>query len=533
MKTALCWQFLSLPNLKSHRHAHTLPFDLVIETRKAYSPSSIPETSPIGSSNSISCCEASPFSDAHKLFDELPHRDVVSATSLISRLGRNHRHREAIAVFSRMLESNIRPNEYSFGTVIHSSTALKDISLGKQLHACSIKTGLLPNVFVGSAVLNLYAKLSVIEEAQRTFEDTHNPNVVSYTTLICGYLKKERFDEAMRIFRTMPERNVVSWNAVIGGYSQTGHNEEAVKLFVEMMREGLAPTQSTFPCVFSAAANIAVLGIGKSIHACAVKSLGNLGGFVGNSLVSFYAKCGNMEDCLLVFKKLPERSVVSWNALICGYSQNGRAKEAIDLYHQMQTTGLQPNSVTLLGLLLACSYVGLVNEGFSYFNQAKLKNPSMLEPEHYACMVDLLSRSGRFEEAEKFISELPFDPGIGFWKALLGGCQIHSSMVLGKFAAKKILALDPGDVSSYVMMSNAHCAAGRWGSASTTRHEMRDKGMRTVPGCSWIEMKSKLHVFVTQDKTHEQRDKIYMILRVLLDHIMSSKSHENYFLIES
>ncbi|KAK3016098.1 hypothetical protein RJ639_006342 [Escallonia herrerae] len=178
MKAALCWKFLSLPIVKSRRHAQTLPFDVLIETRKANSPSAIPETSPIGSSNSISCCEASPFSGAYKLLDELPHRDVVSATCLISRLARNHRHREAIAVFSRMLESNRRPNEYTFGTVIHSSTALKDISLGKQIHACSIKTGLLPNVFVGSAVLNLYAKLSVIEEARRTFEDTHNPNVI-------------------------------------------------------------------------------------------------------------------------------------------------------------------------------------------------------------------------------------------------------------------------------------------------------------------------------------------------------------------
>ncbi|KAL7169966.1 hypothetical protein ACSBR2_034922 [Camellia fascicularis] len=232
-----------------------------------------------------------------------------------------------------MLVMNIRPNEFTFGTVTHSSTALRDLNLGKQLHACAAKIGLESNVFVGSAILDLYAKLSTIEEARRAFDDTHEPNVVSYTTLICGYLKKEMFDDALGLFEAMPERNVVSWNAMIGGHSQTGHNEEA----------GLCPA-SLLPCAMSAAANIAALGMGRSFHACAIKFLGDLGVFVANSLISFYAKCGSMEDSFLVFSKLSERNIVSWNALICGYAQNGRGREAIDLFHEMQHTSLQHTS---------------------------------------------------------------------------------------------------------------------------------------------------------------------------------------------
>ena len=140
-------------------------------------------------------------------------------------------------------------------------------------------------------------------------------------------------------------------------------------------------------------------------------------------------------------------------------------------------------------------------------------------------MVDLLSRSGRFREAEKFICDLPFDPGIGFWKALLGGCQIHSNMELGEYAARKILALDPGDVSSYVMLSNAHSAAGRWQSVSMVRQEMKQKGMERTPGCSWIEIKSKIHVFVTSDKRHGQKDEIYMVLGFFIEHSMESQSN--------
>lgn len=525
MKTRRLYALSStLPYLKLQREAHKLAHNCHIETQKAHLHALGQGVLAAQSKTVKPICESKEFFNAHQLFDEVSHWDVVSATTILGRFARSHRHKEAISLYIRMLVLDIRPNEFTFGTIIPSSTALKDLNLGKQFHACATKVGLESNVFVGSAILGLYAKLSTIEEAQRVFEDIHNPSVVSYTTLICGYLKKDRYDDALRIFRTMPERNVVSWNAMIGGYSQTGHNEEAVNLFIEMLQEGLLPTHSTFPCAISAAANIAALGMGKSFHACAVKFLGNIDVFVGNSLISFYAKSGSMEDSFMVFNKLPERNVVSWNALICGYAQNGRGKEAINFYHKMQSSGLKPNSVTLLGLLSGCNHVGLVDKGYSYFNQARLKDPGMLKPEHYACMVDLLSRSGRFVEAQKFIWDLPFDPGIGFWKALLGGCQIHSNMELGEFAAQKIMALDPQDVSSYVMLSNAHSVAGRWQSVSILRNEMREKGLQRVPGCSWIEIQSEIHVFVTRDRKHDQSDEIYKILWLFLENAMESQN---------
>ncbi|KAM7264921.1 hypothetical protein ACFE04_002604 [Oxalis oulophora] len=456
---------------------------------------------------------------ARKLFDEIPDLDVRSATTIIGKFAREHQHGQALYLFLRMLVLNIRPSEYSFGTVIHSSTALKDYFLGKQLHGFAAKVGLNSNVFVGSAMLDLYSKLSTIEEAQRAFEDIDNPNIVSYTSLINGLLKQERFEDALRIFRQMPERNVVSWNAMISGYSQTGHSEDAVNLFIDMLRQGYVPNQSTFPSVISAGSNIAALGMGKSFHASAIKFLGRFSVFVGNSLISCYAKCGNMEDSLLVFNKLPERNTISWNAVICGYAQNGRGHEAIEFYERMISENIKPSDVTILGLLWACNHAGLVNEGYSYFNKVRREEPMLLKSEHYACMVDLLSRSGRFFEAENFLHELPFNPGIGFWKALLGGCQIYSNLELGRFAARKIVELDPEDVSSYVMMSNAHSAAGRWENVSTLRKEMKEKGLKRVPGCSWIEVRNKVHVFVAIDRNHSDKNEIYNMLMTFLLHV--------------
>lgn len=451
---------------------------------------------------------------------------MVSATTLIGHYAKQKRHEEAVSLFPRMLSLNIRPNEFTFGTVIHSSTAIGDLNLGKQLHGIVIKMGLNSNVYVGSAILDFYVKLSSIEDAKSAFEDTHEPNVISFTTLMRGYLKKGNFRDALQLFDEMPERNVISWNAMIGGYSQSGNNEEAVNLFIRMLRQGWMPNDSTFPCVISAAANIVALGLGTSFHACAVKFLGNINVFVGNSLISFYAKCGSMEDSFAVFDRLSERNIVSWNAVICGYAQNGMGEEAVRFYERMRESGIQPNDVTLLGLLLACNHSGLVDVGFSYFNQAKDDYPALLKPEHYACMVDLLSRSGRFKEAEEFLHHLPFEPGIGFWKALLGGCQIHSNKELGELAATKIMELDPDDVSSYVMLSNAHCAAGRWQNATTIRREMKDKRMQRVPGCSWIEVRDKVNVFVNRDLSHCKKDEIYRVMHFFIQHARESKAPE-------
>ncbi|KAL8464479.1 hypothetical protein ACS0TY_034125 [Phlomoides rotata] len=195
----------------------------------------------------------------HHLLDEMPQRDVKSATTLIGHFAKQNQHRKPL-------------------------------------------------------------NLSNINDALIAFQDIKEPNVFSYAMLLRAYTKEGHLAEAEAVFRSMPERNVVAWNTMISGCSQSGKNEEAVNLLIEMYREGVTPTQSTYPCAVIAAANIGSLGLGRSVHACAMKILGNPGLFLANSLISFYAKCGSMKDSRLVFDKMSERNVVSWNALICGFA---------------------------------------------------------------------------------------------------------------------------------------------------------------------------------------------------------------------
>lgn len=455
----------------------------------------------------------------------MPYRDVVSATAAIGVLTRRGSHRDALALFSRVLADGVAANEFTFGTVLRSATALRAPRVGVQLHACAAKLGLCSNVFVGSALLDHYAKMGAMREAQGALDDTREPNVVSYTAFIAGLLKNGMFGEADRLFRRMPERNVVSWNAMIGGCSQAGLSEEAVNLFIEMCREGVTPNESTFPCVLTSVANAGALGVGRSVHASAIKFLGKLGVYVGNSLVSFYARCGCFEDSVLAFKRMNQKNVVSWNALICGYAQNGKGEEALDAYRAMRATGLKPNNVTLLGLLFGCNHAGLVDEGYALFKTAQMEQPGILKPEHYACVVDILSRAKRFDDAKRFLEELPFEPGIGFWKALIGGCQIHWNRKLAESIAKRIQALDPKDTSSYILLSNVYSASASWQSVSMIRRKIKEKGLKRITGCSWIEVQDKLHVFFNGEYRHHKSDEIYSMLEACLCTMKDEHEH--------
>lgn len=303
---------------------------------------------------------------------------------------------------------------------------------------------------------------------------------------------------------------------MIGGCSQAGLNEEAVGLFLEMCRQGVRPNDSTFPCVLTSVANAGALGVGRSVHASAIKLLGKLDVYIGNSLVSCYARCGSLEDSVLAFRKMKQKNLVTWNALICGYAQNGRGQEALGAYETMRAMGLKADNVTLLGLLFGCNHAGLVDEGYSLFKTAQLEQAGILKPEHYACVVDLLSRANRFDDAKRFLQELPFEPGIGFWKSMIGGCQIHWNKDLAESVAERIQALDPKDTSSYILLSNVYSAAGSWQSVSMIRRQIKEKGLKRITGCSWIEVQNDVHVFFNGDSRHSQCDEIYMMLESCL-----------------
>eukprot|EP01018_Ginkgo_biloba_P019499 Gb_13599 [translate_table: standard] len=421
---------------------------------------------------------------ALKMFDKMPKRNAVSWNALIAGHGHHGNSEETFNLFGRMQQAGMKPNEFTFAGVLRVCASEAALEQGKQIHVYVFKTGFESDVFVCSILLDMYAKCMSLEDAQGLFDK-------------------------------MPKHNVVSWTTMVAGYAQHGQVEKSVKLFYQMQSAGMEPNQFTFASVLMACASLATLEGGKQVHACTIKTRFEADVSVGNALVDMYAKCGNIDKSREVFDRMANRDVVSWTAMIAGCAQNGCGKEAIQLFEQLQHEGMKPDPITFVGVISACSHAGLVDEGYRYFKSMSQDYGIVPREEHYNCMVDLLGRAGRLDEAVDFIDEMPFQPGALVWGSLLGACRIHGNMELGKHAASCLLELEPHKSASYVQLSNIYAAAGKWDDKAKIRKMMKDRRVKKETGHSWIEVKNKVHTFSIEDRSHPQTERIYSKLEEL------------------
>lgn len=424
-------------------------------------------------------CKCGSMVDARKVFDEMLEKDMVTWTALITGYSQNDQPLDAIGLFPSMLAFGFQPNEFTLSSVLKACGAAASDCFGRQVHAYCFKYGYAWNVYVGSSVLDMYARFG-------------------------------RMDDAQLAFDTLESKNEVSWNALIAGYARKAEGEHALATFVGMLQGGLEPTHFTYSSVFTALAGMGSLEQGKWVHAHVIKSGGKLVAYVGNTLVDMYAKSGSIDDARKVFDRLERRDVVSWNCMITGYAQHGLGKEAVKWFAEMLRVGIAPNQITFLCVLTACSHAGLLDKGLEYF---ELMNKYNIKPQeaHYVTMVDLLGRAGRLDQAHKFINTMPIQPTAAVWGALLGACRMHKNMDMGAYAAERIFELDPHDSGPHVLLANMYASAGRLSDAAKVRRMMKESGVKKEPACSWIETKNAVHMFVANDHSHPQRKQIHKV----------------------
>lgn len=460
---------------------------------------------------------------AEEVFSGMIDRNLVTWNSLITCYEQNGPASEALEVFVRMMDCGLEPDEVTLASVVSACASLCALKEGLQIHARVMKTNKFrDDLVLGNALVDMYAKCSRVNEARRVFDRMPIRNVVSETSMVSGYARAASVKAARFMFSKMTQRNVVSWNALIAGYTQNGENEEALRLFRLLKRESIWPTHYTFGNLLSACANLADLLLGRQAHTHVLKqgfefqSGAESDIFVGNSLIDMYMKCGSIEDGSRVFEKMKERDCVSWNAIIVGYAQNGYGAEALQIFRKMLVCGEKPDHVTMIGVLCACSHTGLVEEGRHYFFSMEEHGLIPLK-DHYTCMVDLLGRAGCLNEAKNLIEAMPMNPDAVVWGSLLAACKVHGSIEMGKHAAEKLLEIDPWNSGPYVLLSNMYAELGRWGDVVRVRKLMRQQGVTKQPGCSWIEVESRVHVFLVKDKSHPHRKQIYSVLKMLTE----------------
>lgn len=517
--------------------------------------------------------------DAVKALNQTPERDVFIWTTIISGFIRNMKVREAIAALQEMEMSETVPNNFTYSTILNACSSILSLELGKQVHSRVIMAGLKDDISVGNALVDMYMKCSnLIEDALRVFRVMTSQNVITWTSLIAGFaehgfaqdsfqyfeemravgLKPNSFtlssmlaacstikshfqtrklhgyiiktkadrnsvvgnalvdayaglgmvDDAWCVIRNMSHRDAITYTSLASRMNQMGHHDRALNIIRHMNNDNVKMDGFSLASFLSASAGLGSTVAGKQLHCFSVKS--GLGCWlsVSNSLVDMYGKCGCIHDAHRAFREINEPDVASWNGLISGLASNGNISSALSAFEDMRLVGVKPDSVTFLVVLFACSHGGLVDLGLEHFHSMRDTHGIAPQLDHYVCLIDLLGRSGRLEEAMGVMKSMPFRPDALIYKTLLSASKLHGNVPLGEDMARQGLNLDPSDPAFYILLANLYDRSGRSDLGEKTRRLMKERGLRKSPCQSWMEIRNQVHLFTAGDRSHPQINEI-------------------------
>ncbi|RYR79861.1 hypothetical protein Ahy_A01g004664 isoform C [Arachis hypogaea] len=418
-------------------------------------------------------------------FNHLQKKNLFAWNSMVAAYVRSCRRHEALSCFNEfLLVSGLRPDFYTFPPVLKA--CLSDRRISSSIHGFIIRHEWLEkDVVIGNALVNMYAKLGAMDCARTVFEQ-------------------------------LPVKDIISWNTLITGYTQNGLASEAVDAF-NMMEEctKIIPNQGTWVSILPAYSHVGALQQGMKIHGRLIKNCLYKDIFVATSLIDMYGKCGRLVDGISLFNEIPRETSVPWNAIISSLGIHGDGEVALQLFKDMLAEGVEPDHITFVSLLSACSHSGLVNEGERCFDLMQKEYGIKPNLRHYGCMVDLLGRAGYLEKAYNLVSNMPIQPDASIWGALLSACRIHGNVDLGTFASSRLLEVDSENVGYYVLLSNMYANIGKWEGVTKVRSLARDRGLRKTPGWSSVVVGNIVEVFYTGNQTHPKCTEIYEELRVL------------------
>ncbi|PAN11798.1 hypothetical protein PAHAL_2G217600 [Panicum hallii] len=362
----------------------------------------------------------------------------------------------------------------------------KTLTGGAQLQALLVKAGYDSSVLIGSSLISFYSRCGQLENAHRVFQGT-------------------------------TAKNTVSWTALISGYAQDNQVEPCLHLFALMRQSVCKPNDITFATIFRVCTNHAFLALGKSVQGLQMKMGFDSYVHVSNALISMYAKCGSIVEARAIFESIACKDVVSWNSMIFGYSQHGLAEHCLDLLKEMEGH-IMPDAISFLGVLSSCRHACLVMEGRRCF-RAMIEHGIKPELDHYSCMVDLLGRAGLLAEAWDLIQTMSMPPNGVIWGSLLASCRLHGSVLIGIQAAEHRLKLEPGCAATHVQLANLYASIGCWSDVARVRKVMKERGLKTNIGCSWIEVGNKVYTFTAENRSKSQVNDVLAILDCLQSHM--------------
>eukprot|EP01018_Ginkgo_biloba_P012902 Gb_06272 [translate_table: standard] len=359
---------------------------------------------------------------AYQMFDKMPQINLISWNAMITRYARDGLAKEALKLFREMQLASLKPDSVTIASALHVCSDLAALQQGKEIHNHIVKTGLESNIFVGSALLDMYAKCNGVASARQVFD-------------------------------RISERDVVSWNAMIAGYAKNLYPNEALKLFCQMQLTGLKPDSFTIVSVLNACSQLAAIQQGREIHDYIIRSGLDYTDFVQSALVDMYAKCSDVETACRVFNKNSERDVGSWNAMVAVYAQNGHACEALKLFSQMQLVGLKPDLFTIASILRACASLATLQQGKEIHDYI-IKNKFESDVFVGSALIDMYVKCGSIEIARLVFDKMP-TRDVVCWNTMIAGYGMHGHGVdaLALFDQMQQAGLKPVHVTFIALLS--------------------------------------------------------------------------------
>ena len=414
--------------------------------------------------------ELGSLDEARKVFEEIPQKNSVIWGVMMKGYLNFSKEFEVFDLFSGMRDHGCELDPFVVEVLIQACGNVCAGKGGETFHGLCIKKNFIEyNNFLQTSLVDMYMQ--------------------------CGFL-----DFALKLFEDISHRDVVLWSTIISGFARNGGALESISMFRQMLANSVTPNSVTFASIVLGCSSLGSLKQGRSVHGYVIRNGVELDVKNYTSFIDMYAKCGCVAAAYRVFRQMPEKNVFSWSAMINGFGMHGLSGEALKIFDEMRSLNQLPNSVTFVSVLSACSHSGRIEEGWNHFKSMSRDYGITPLEEHYACMVDLLGRAGKIDEALSFINNMPMEPGASSWGALLSACRIHKRVELAEEVAKKLLPLESDQSGVYVMLSNIYADFGMWEMVKKTRVKMFEKGLRKSVGFTSIEVKKKLYLFSSKDR---------------------------------
>ncbi|KAH0854556.1 hypothetical protein HID58_063722 [Brassica napus] len=398
---------------------------------------------------------------ACKVFTTIQEKDVVSWNSMITGFVQKGSPDKALELFKKMESEDVKASHVTMVGVLSACAKTRNLEFGRR------------------------------EDAKRLFDKMEERDNVTWTTMLDGYAILEDYEAAREVLNSMPKKDIVAWNALISAYEQNGKPNEALLVFHELqLQKNIKLNQITLVSTLSACAQVGALELGRWIHSYIKKHGIRLNFYVTSALIHMYSKCGDLEKAREVFSSVERRDVFVWSAMIGGLAMHGCGNEALDMFYKMQEANVKPNGVTFTNVFCACSHSGLVDEAELLFKEMESSYGIVPQEKHYACIVDVLGRSGYLEKAVKFIEAMPIPPS--------------------------------ANDGAHVLLSNIYAKSGKWESVSELRKHMRVTGLKKEPGCSSIEIDGTIHEFLSGDNEHPMCEKVYGKLNEVMESLKAN-----------